>query len=190
MQINFLTSKNSSMKSIFSLTAASIALCVGLAACSRPATVDPGADTTKVPAANNNTAAAANARIVGAQYSQPIQIDTANRMIASYLESVGYPQVDTAVRSLAFDADTLRSYLSNPSITTMRFYLGHQLSYLNGGNDRFGKDIGMRPGALTIIAVGVNDNGQIVRNATNGVYEHAMPCPYNCQSFQLDAYLH
>ena len=176
------------MKSIFSLTAASVALCLGLAACGTKQNIDPNADTTKVSTTNSRAANSA-ARVVGALYSQPIKIDTANRMIASYLESVGYPQVDTAVRSLSFDADTLRSYLLNPSITTMRFYLGHQLSYLNGGNERFGKDIGMRPGALTIIAVGINDNGQVVRNSTNGVYEHAMPCPYSC-GFDVDAYLH
>ncbi len=177
------------MKSIFSLTAASVALCFGLISCDGKKSVDPNAD--KTPTTNTSTnRAASSARVVGAQYSQPIQIDTANRMIASYLESVGYPQVDTAVRTLSFNADTLRSYLSNPNITTMRFYLGHQLSYLNGGTDRFGKDIGMRPGALTIIAVGTNDAGQIIRNTSNGVYEHAMPCPYNCPSFELDAYLH
>jgi hypothetical protein len=189
MQINFLTSKNSSMKSLFSFTAASVALCLSLVACSSKQSIDPNADKTAASATVNPDARFA-ARLVGAQYSQPIQIDTANRMISSYLESVGYPQVDTAVRSLAFDADTLRSYLSNPSITTLRFFLGHQLSYLNGGSDRFGKDIGMRPGALTIIAVGINDNGQIVRNSSNGVYEHAMPCPYSCGGNAIDAYLH
>lgn len=188
MQINFLTSKKSSMKSIFSLTA-SVALCIGLISCGAKENLDPNANTTKVPATSSNSQANNAARLVGSLYSQPIQIDTANRMIASYLESVGYPAVDSAVRSLAFDADTLRAYLSNPSITTMRFYLGHQLSYLNAGQGRFGKDIGMRPGALTIIAVGMNDAGQVVRNSSNGVYEHAMPCPYSC-GFDIDAYLH
>jgi hypothetical protein len=178
------------MKSIFSLTAAAIALCVGLTACSSKQSFDPNADTNKASTASNQSKAHSAARLVGSLYSQPIQIDTANRMIASYLESVGYPQVDTAVRSLSFDADSLRAYLSNPTITTMRFYLGHQLSYLNGGTDRFGKDIGMRPGALTIIAVGINDAGQIVRNSSNGVYEHAMPCPYSCPTADMDAFLH
>ncbi len=178
------------MKSIFSLTA-SVALCIGLISCGTKENIDPNANTTKVPTTtvNNNSQSGSAARLVGAMYSQPIQIDTANRMIASYLESVGYPNVDTAVRSLSFDADTLRSYLANPNITTMRFYLGHQLSYLNGGSNRFGKDIGMRPGALTIIAVGINDAGQVIRNTSNGVYEHSMPCPYSC-GFDLDAYLH
>src|SRR5690606_8048607 len=87
-----------------------------------------------------------NARLVGELYSQPIALDTANRMIASYVASVGYPQRDTAVRSLAFSADTLRAYLSDSRITSLEFYLAHQLSYLNSGNNRFGKNIGMKPG--------------------------------------------
>jgi hypothetical protein len=176
------------MKSFFALATASVALCIGLTACSSKQSFDPNADATKAPATSNSHALNA-ARLAGPLYSQSIQIDSANYMIASYLESVGYPAVDSAIRTLSFDADTLRAYLANPSITTMRFYFGHQQSYLAGGPGRFGGDVGMRPGALTIIAVGINDAGQVVRNSSNGVYEHAMPCPYSC-ALEVDAYLH
>ena len=57
------------------------------------------------------------------------------------------------------------------------------------GLDRFGKNIGMKPGALTIICVGIDDNGNVVRNSSNGVYEHALPCPNNCPN-NIDGYLH
>lgn len=130
-----------------------------------------------------------SSRQILAPYSQPITMDTANRMIASYLQSVGYPTVDTAVRSLAFNADTLRAYLADSRVTSLEFVLAHQLSYLNGGTNRFGKNIGMKPGALTIIAVGVDDQGNVIRNSSNGVYEHALPCPNACPSVN-DGFLH
>lgn len=157
-------------------------------ACNRQVNSDPQMDSTPVTVQNRDLRYE-NARQVGAGYSQPISLDTANRMIASYLQSVNYPIVDTAVRSLAFNADTLRAYLADPRVTSLEFVLAHQLSYINAGTDRFGKNIGMKPGALTIIAVGIDDNGNVVRNSSNGVYEHAMPCPNNCPNI-ADAYLH
>ncbi len=156
--------------------------------CSRQANNEPGAGTatTVVP----NTAINTNrARLVSSEFSQPISLDTANKMIASYVSSVGYPYRDTAVRSLAFNADTMRAYLADSRITSLEFVLAHQLSYLNGGTNRFGKNIGMKPGAITIIAVGYDNNGNVIRNSSNGVYEHAMPCPTNCPNLQ-SPYLH
>ena len=175
------------MKSAILSVAAAVTICL-FAACNRQANSDPQSDTTPVTVPNKELSKA-NARQVGAGYSQPISLDTANRMISSYLRSVNYPVVDTAVRSLAFNADTIRAYLADPRITSLEFVLAHQQSYLNGGLDRFGKNIGMRPGALTIIAVGIDDNGNVVRNSSNGVYEHALPCPNNCPN-NIDGYLH
>jgi len=173
------------MKSAF-LFLSAVAFCMVLS-CNRQANTDPGADATPVKATSG--VSNSNSRIVGAEFSQPISLDTANRMITSYLNSVNYPQMDTAVRSLAFNADTLRSYLNDARITSLEFVLAHQLSYLNGGSNRFGKNIGMKPGALTIIAVGLDNNGAVVRNSSNGVYEHAMPCPTNCPNI-ADGFLH
>ena len=175
------------MKSAILSLSLAVAFCM-LSACNRQAPSDPRADATPVQVPNT-AITKSNARLVGADYSQPISLDTANRMIASYLQSVNYPMVDSAVRSLAFSADTLRAYLSDSRITSLEFVLAHQLSYLNGGSDRFGKNIGMKPGAITIIAVGMDNNGNVVRNSSNGVYEHAMPCPTNCPNLS-DAYLH
>lgn len=175
------------MKSVILSVTAAVAICL-FSACNRQANTDPQTDTTPVTVPNRNLTQA-NARIIGKEYSQPISLDTANRMIGSYLRSVNYPVVDTAVRSLAFNADTLRAYLADPRVTSLEFVLAHQLSYINGSSERFGKNVGTKAGALTIIAVGLDDNGNVVRNSSNGVYEHAMPCPNNCPHL-TDAFLH
>jgi hypothetical protein len=158
---------------------ATAALTLSFTACNRhEASVEPGA--TSVKTYTTNSGGNQMGRLTGDYYSSSIAIDTANKMIGSYLQSVGYPSKDTTIRALSFDADTVRNYLADTSIKTLKFYLAHQLSYLNGGTNRFGKNIGMSPGKMTIIMVGLADNGDIVRNTSNGVYEHAFPCPSAC----------
>lgn len=120
----------------------------------------------------------ATARLAGPDYSQSIPVDTANRMLQSYLNSVGYPALDTALRSLSFDADTLRAYLQNPDIVTMKFMFAHKQTYINAGN--YSKASGMNPAAITMIIVGLNQNDQYVRNNKAGVYDHLYPCPSEC----------
>jgi len=174
------------MKS-FILLAATAIFSMTILSCNRASVSQPGTDATMVTVPNTSVTHS-NLRLAGSDYSQPISIETGNKMISSYLQSVNYPYQDSAIRSLSFDADTLRAYLSNPSITTMKFYFAHQMTYIADGSN-FGKYSGMRPGTLTIIAVGVNDAGAVVRNSTNGVYEHALPCPNNC-GLDVDAFLH
>jgi hypothetical protein len=130
------------------------------------------------PAPQATVAGHSSARYAGPNYSQSIPVDTANAMILSYLNSVRYPYADTALRSLSFDADTLRAYLQNPNIETVKLMFAHQPAYKNSANN--GKYSGMKPEALTVIVVGINGSGQYVRNSQNGVYEHLMPCPLNC----------
>lgn len=164
------------MKQIFVLATAALAL--SITACNRnEAPVQPSATSVRTYVSSPSTA---HGRLTGVGYSSPIAIDSANRMIGSYLESVGYPQVDTTIRALSYDADTVRAYLANSNIKTLRFHLAHQLAWINGGTNRFGKNIGMTPGKLTIIMVGLDDEGDVVRNTSNGVYEHAFPCPSAC----------
>jgi hypothetical protein len=126
------------------------------------------------------------ARMAGPGYSQSIPLDEANRMIQSYLTSVNYPSVDNSLRALTFDADTLRKYLSDPKIVTIKFVLAHQPAYINSGN--FGKPANMNPQAMTMVIVGLNDNNGYVLNQDNGVYEHMNPCPTYCGN--EDAYIH
>lgn len=172
------------MKSAILSVTAAIAICL-FSACNRQASTDPMADTTPTTVPNRNIS---TSRQILAPYSQPISLDTANRMIGSYLQSIGYPTVDTNIRSLAFNADTLRAYLADSRVTSLEFHLAHQQSYLNSGGT-FGKNIGMSPGKLTIIAVGYDNQGAVVRNSSNGVYEHALPCPNNCPN-NVDGFLH
>jgi hypothetical protein len=108
-------------------------------------------------------------------------------MLESYLSSVGYPSVDTAIRSLSFDADTLRAYLQNPNIVTLKFMVAHQPDYINGGHG--GVPAGMAPGAMTMIVVGLNNNDQYVLNNRNEVYEHFATCPFTCPGSVNDAYI-
>ena len=112
-------------------------------------------------------------------YMQSIPIDTANSMIKSYLTSVNYPEMDTAIRSFNFDADTVRAYLnSHTSIVTVKFMFAHQPTYISSGN--YGKYSGMNPNAMTMVIVGLNSNNEYVLSSTNGMYDHFRPCPNFC----------
>jgi hypothetical protein len=164
------------------VTLAFVLFCL-IAACTKR---DSGIDNT--PVSTQSTSAYgfyghSPARLSG-DNSQPIPVDSANRMLGSYLKSVGYPTVDTALRSLSFDADSLRAYLSNPTITTVKFMIAHQQGYINAGHEF--QNAGMNPAALTVIVVGLNDNNQYVLSSTNQVYDHMVTCPTLCTG-QLSA---
>jgi hypothetical protein len=120
-----------------------------------------------------------NARYAGSDYSQSIPVTDANQMIQSYLTSVNYPAADTALRSLSFDADTLRAYLQNSNIVTLKFMLAHQPAYASGTTTK-GVYAGQNPNAMTLVVVGLNEQDQYVLNNRNGVYEHFIPCPNRC----------
>ncbi|MBS1616640.1 MAG: hypothetical protein JST06_11050 [Bacteroidetes bacterium] len=166
---------------------ASSALLLAFTACNRQEATTPGANQVKTYSTSNVMHNAA--RFEGTGYSQSIPIDTANKMIGSYLSSVGYPYADTTIRSLSFNADTLRAYLNNSNIKDVKFYMAHQITWLDADMNRYGKNIGLAPGKLTLIVVGLDNDGNVVRNSANGVYEHCMPCPMNCGSGSADPYL-
>lgn len=112
------------------------------------------------------------------EYSASMPIDSANRMIQSYLTSVHYPATDTALRALTFNADSLREYLKNEEITDVKFIIAHQQSYINSGH--YGKYAGMNPQAITLVLVGLSADGGHILNKQNEVYEHFAPCPVIC----------
>lgn len=148
----------------------------------------PVVDSTTTPQATGKTGfnAHAAARFTGTDgYSQPISLDLANRMIGSYLTSVGYPGVDNSLRSLSFDADSMRAYLSNPNIKTIRFVMAHQPTWTSSN---YGQFAGMNPAALTMVVVGMGEQNQTILNSSNGVYEHMNACPMICPVG--DAYIH
>jgi hypothetical protein len=112
-------------------------------------------------------------------YSEPLPIDSANKMVNSYLTSVA--NEDSAVHSLVFDADTLVKYLTDTSrgrIRTVRLMLAHRLNFVNNGN--YGRNAGYNLNALTLVIAGLDSNGNYVYNAKNMVYDYCAPCPYNC----------
>jgi len=119
----------------------------------------------------------------GIDYSQPISRDSANRMIQSYLTSINYPTNDTTLTSLSFDADTLRSYLNDPShakIVTLKFMLAHKQSYMNSGH--YGQFAGNKSNALTLVIVGLDDDDKYVYSRADNVYDHLGNCPDKCTS--------
>lgn len=113
-------------------------------------------------------------------YSRSIPVDSANRMISSYLTSIDYPSNETSLRSLAFSADSLRDYLNDSNIKTIRFMFAHQPAYINAGH--FGEPSGMNPDALTLVIVGMSNTGAYILNKNDEVFEHCKPCPKFCAS--------
>lgn len=115
---------------------------------------------------------------LSSNYSRSITVDTANRMLESYLNGVGYPGVDTAIRSLSFDADTLRAYLQNSNIVTMKFMIAHPPAYMKNGNTNV--NAGLNASGMTLIIVGLDNTDRYVMNSQNGVYDYMSPCPSQC----------
>lgn len=114
-------------------------------------------------------------------YSEALAVDSANKMIQSYLTSVGYPQQDNNLRALVFDAAVLRSYLANPAIKSVKFMLAHQPDYIAAGN--YGVNAGLNPDVITMVIVGVGNDGAYIKNSEGKVYEHFSPCPKECTRY-------
>jgi len=117
-------------------------------------------------------------RYSGSDYSQAISIDSANRMILSYLTSIDYATNNTRLRSFTYDADTLRSYLANNNIKTLKFMLAHTAGYMNSGG--YGKDANNQAGSVTFVIVGLDENDNYIYNNREMVYDNTRPCPTNC----------
>lgn len=111
-----------------------------------------------------------------------IAIDSANRMISSFLGGIANPPSGTAapLRSLTIDAEALRYYLSNTNIKNVKIMLAHRLDYINNGN--FGVPAGYRSDALTIVIAGYDVNNNYVYTPANTALDNARPCPYHCPS--------
>lgn len=119
-------------------------------------------------------------------YSQTIPIDTANRMILSYLHSIHYETNTNAIRSWSFNADTLRNYLNSQAgshVTNIRFFLAHTMSYILGGHE--GQQLPVNSHDLTIIIIGVDSTGSVVYKSEDRVFNHCLPCPDACYGGDL-----
>lgn len=110
-----------------------------------------------------------------------IRSDSANKMIRSYLKSLdSLPIADTPMlKSLIIDAGSLRDYLSDTSIKSVKLMFAHTLSYINLGHE--GKP-GYNSDALTVVIAGYDGNGNYVLKDDSLALDHARPCPRNCPS--------
>jgi len=112
-----------------------------------------------------------------------ISIDSGNKMIGSYLKSIDYTQNDTDLYSLIYSADSLRSYLSNPKVTKIKFMFAHTLEYINNGG--LNQYAGYQSGALTLVLAGYDSNGNYVfyyapKSQQAMAMDHLSPCPNCC----------
>lgn len=119
-------------------------------------------------------------------YSTLISIDTANRMIKSYLNSIDYKVNTKEIRSWSFNANVLRTYLNSEKgkdITDVRFFLAHTMSYIMSGHE--GQRLPDDSHGLTLIIIGVDSTGKEVYTTLNKAYNHCMPCPEKCYNGDL-----
>jgi hypothetical protein len=109
-----------------------------------------------------------------------IPTDSANKMISSYLQSVGAGSgTDTSLHSLIFDGDSLRAYLSsNPNIKHVKVMFAHTLEYINAMGA--GHNVGYERGALTVVFGGYDVEGNYVFWQQNQIPNHGSPCPSSC----------
>ncbi len=115
-------------------------------------------------------------------FSKFIVIDSANKMLGSYLNSIHYTMNDTDLQSLIIDVKQLRQYLdSNPTgeqITHLKLMFAHTLSYAN--SPMANTNAGYQSKALTIIVAGYNDSGKYIFYNNNSVLDYTQPCPPIC----------
>jgi hypothetical protein len=108
-----------------------------------------------------------------------IPVDSANKMINSYLTSIGgSTPTNENLYSLIMDANSLRCYLSNPEIKNVKLMFAHTLDYINKGHG--GQNAGYGSGKLTLVIAGYDQNGNYVLDAKAGVEDNMRPCPHDC----------
>lgn len=110
-----------------------------------------------------------------------ISADTANKMIQSYLTSIGKDSAGANIQSIIVDANSLRKYLDDTSIKKVKIMFAHTLDYINSGHN--GQPAGYKPFAFTIVISGYNSNGDYVLAPGNMVPDRGQPCPTNCTTF-------
>jgi len=107
-----------------------------------------------------------------------IPVDSANKMIGSYLSSLPADSQDSELQSLIMNAAVLREYLADTSIRNVKIMFAHTLDYINSGYE--GQPAGYKSGALTIIFAGYDAKGDYIFAPGNMVPNHTVPCPNHC----------
>jgi len=113
--------------------------------------------------------------------SQMITIDSANKMLQSYLNSINYTGTDTNLTAVIFNADSLRGYLNdttNGKIAFVKLMFAHTLSYINNGGAN--QNCGYNNNNLTLIVAGYDTLNNYVYYGKGMVLDRGLPCPSNC----------
>jgi len=117
----------------------------------------------------------------GAPQSQFIPVDSANKMLASYLNSVNAQKSDSALHCIIVDADQLRAYLNdscNGHVTHVKLMFAHTLDYINSGHGN--QYAGYKSGALTLIVAGYDNTNNYVMASGNSLLDYGQGCPSYC----------
>ncbi len=108
-----------------------------------------------------------------------IPVDSANKMINSYIQSIGGGAQTENLYSLIADANCLRKYLNaHPEVTNVKLMFAHTLDYINTGHQ--GQNAGYKSGALTLVIAGYDAAGNYVLINGNSVMDQMAPCPDRC----------
>lgn len=102
--------------------------------------------------------------------------DTANIMIASYLNSI--KDNPTQLKALIVDANALRYYLQNEEITHVKLMFAHKKSYINAGYAN--QPGGLNYNSLTIVIAGFDDDNNYIYSPQGAVMDFCQPCPLQC----------
>ena len=121
-------------------------------------------------------------------FSAFIPKDSANKMITSYLNSIGDSSSsgtgnDTDLRSLIVDVKALNSYINQTSTTgfvpvKMKMFFAHTLEYINSGHGN--QKCGYRSGKLTMVLALYDSAGNYIYMNGNSVLDNMQPCPQSC----------
>ena len=119
-------------------------------------------------------------------YSHFIVVDTANKMLNSYLNSINYTDNDTDVQSLIVDVHQLRKYIDSipgsDTISHIKLMFAHTLNYANSSHA--GTNAGYNSNALTVIISAYGPNGTYMFYSGNMVLDYTQPCPPICPAGQ------
>lgn len=129
---------------------------------------------------SEDTTVVSNTAPLSVSYAGFIPIDSANKMIGSYLSSIEAESSYDPLYSLLLDADELRVFLSDNDIHGVKVMLAHTLDYINNGNE--GLPAGYKSGALTIVFAGYDVDGDYVYAPGDLVPNEANPCPPLCKA--------
>jgi hypothetical protein len=109
-----------------------------------------------------------------------IRVDSANKMLNSYLNSISSGTHENELHALIIDADALRSYLENTNIKHVKLMFAHRLDYINAGG--LNHYAGLSNNALTVVVAGYDNDNNYVCSPAGTYLDNAMPCPYVCPS--------